>query len=490
MFGCFLLAFLPYAVSPEAEGVSSARLQSWIDACERRIDMVHGFVLLRHGKVVAEGSWKPYDTLNETHSLSSHSKCFITTAAGILVDEGRLDLDECVVDLLADKVPANPSEHLRRVRVRDLLSMNMGGSVSDNWVSVPDGDCVKAILARQPDQRPGEYFHYDSGATHLLCAILERKTGQPLMKFLQARLFGRLGIEKAWSTYDPKGLACGGWGFNMTTREICRIGQLYLDKGVWKGERIVSEDWATLATVKQTWTGKSPLEYRTNKSDWVQGFGFNFWRCQHGFYRADGAGGQFTIVMPRHDAVLSINSDVMDMQHVLDVVWEDFLPCLSETALPEDAAAAAALKTRCANLALKPVEGRRDGGEKFLGLSFAFENAPTALKGVRMTRAEDGWRLALTTEAGTFELPVGYNEWMQGTMRFTDWKYADSGRIVGTQRMASSAAVQQDGSVRVRILRLGGARRIDLHFRSKFFKPVVLGEVAGVSKEPFVGRPD
>ena len=90
------------AASPEAEGVSSAKLIRWIDACEREIDCLHGFVFLRHGKVIAEGSWKPYDTLNETHFLSSHSKCFVTTAVGFLVDEGVLDLDERVIDILAD----------------------------------------------------------------------------------------------------------------------------------------------------------------------------------------------------------------------------------------------------------------------------------------------------------------------------------------------------------------------------------------------------
>lgn len=126
LLSSLLLSFLPLASSPEAEGVSSREVMGWIDACEREIDSMHGFVFLRHGKVVAEGSWTPFDTLNVPHRLSSHSKCFITTAVGFLVDEGKLDLDERLVDLLPDKVPANPPENLRQVRVRDLLTMNFG----------------------------------------------------------------------------------------------------------------------------------------------------------------------------------------------------------------------------------------------------------------------------------------------------------------------------------------------------------------------------
>ena len=93
---------LPAAVSPEAEGVSSAGIMKWIDACERELDAMHGFVLLRHGKVIAEGSWAPYDTLNETHRLYSHSKAFTSTAVGFLVDDGKVDLDERVIDILPD----------------------------------------------------------------------------------------------------------------------------------------------------------------------------------------------------------------------------------------------------------------------------------------------------------------------------------------------------------------------------------------------------
>ena len=107
-------------------------------------------------------------------------------------------------------------------------------------------------------------------------------------------------------------------------------------------------------------SGKS-FRDRDLRNDWLHGFGFNFWRCQHGCYRADGSGGQCTIVFPEHEAVLSINSDVWNMQQVLNIVWEHFLPALAKDAQPEDRAGAEALKARCKALAHKPVAGSSSG---------------------------------------------------------------------------------------------------------------------------------
>ena len=473
---CTLLAFLLCPSSPEAEGVSSRKVLQWLDACDRDIDYLHGFVFLRHGKLIAEGTWAPCDTLNQPHLLSSHSKCFITTAIGFLVEDGKLDLDEPVIDILADKAPAKPSRNLVRLRVRDLLTMTLGSTRNEGWKNDRDGDWVKAILANEIDRTPGTAYKYDSGATHLLGAIIERKSGQPLMKFLKNRLFDRIGIEKAWTTYDPTGQACAAWGLHMTTREISLIGQLYLDKGVWNGTRLLSSDWVDLATTKQTHSGKDFNDRDKNgRNDWLLGFGLNFWRCQHGCYRADGWGGQYTIVFPEHDAVLSINADVVNMQHILDVVWEHFIPVFSPAALPEDREAAAALRMRCANLSLPPVAGKPDGGDAFLGRDYEFKSGPGSVKSVRLDKAAKGWTLQIKTGSGEYKVPVGFGGWECSTMRFSARNHEPLGEIVGDQRIATSAAVQDDGSIRLRMHLIDGIHRMDLHFCKRLFRPTVEG---------------
>lgn len=483
-FALALLAFLSPAASPEAVGVSSLQLLKWIDACEREIDTLHGFVLLRHGKVVAEGSWAPYRTLEETHRLSSHSKCFITTAVGILVDGGKLDLDERIVDIVPDKLPARPSPNLQSVRVRDLLTMTAGAKNPEGWTDDVAGDWVKAILAQDYATAPGRSFAYSSAATHLLGVIAERRAGMRLFDFLRERLFSKIGIERAWTTYDPNGNVCAAWGFNMTTREISLIGQLYLDKGVWNGRRILSEEWVSLATTKQTHSGKTFDDRdRLGRNDWLLGFGFNFWYCQHGAYRADGSGGQYTIVFPEQDAVLSINADVDDMQKVLDVVWRDLLPSLKPGSLPEDASASHALRARCASLALKPVEGTAQGGDRFYGRRFAFSKSADWLRGAQIDRKGNGWTLTLVTAAGEYAVPVAYGSWAGGEAVFSPLAYEPLGTLIGRQRLMSSAAVQKDGSLRVRVHQLDGMRRIDLNFRKRLIGGLTVdGSVAGQSE--------
>ena len=475
-----VFAFLPLASAPEAEGVSSRKVMEWIDACEQRIDCLHGFVLLKNGKLVAEGSWAPFDTLNRTHYLSSHSKCFTSTAAGFLVDDGKLDLDECVADILPDLVPADASENLRRVRVRDLMTMTMGSASTAGWSKEKAPDWLRHKLALPVERKPGQHFLYDSDATHLLGVIVSRRSGKPLMDFLKERLFRPLGIEKAWTTYDPTGNACAGWGINMTTREISLMGQLHLDRGVWNGRRILSEDWVSLATTKQTWSGKTPTEFQP-ENDWLYGFGFSWWRCQHGCYRADGSCGQYTIVFPEHRAVLSLNSDVTNMQHVLDVVWEKFLPALSAKPLPEDAAGAAALRARCAKLALPPVAGTREVSGKVLGGDYAFEKLSAYVSAVRLDAAEDGWKMTLTTEAGVNEVRVGFGRWIESEVVFSPRTYEKLGDVIGRQRVAASGAAQPDGSFAIRMNLLGGIHRYDLVFKRKLFKDVLELQSVGLT---------
>ena len=310
-------AEMEYA-TPESQGVDSQAILNWIDACEKTFDgvkegRIHGFVIVRHGKTIAEGSWKPFDTLNEPHMLYSHSKSFTSSAVGFLADDGKIDLDERIVDIFPDELPANPSDNLRQLRVRDLLTMNVG---KKDHLLRDGGDWVREFLSKDFGKKPGTGFRYDSDATYMLSAIVEKRTGKKLMDFLKERMFDKIGISSAWSTTSPQGIACGGWGMNMTTRDIARFGQLYLQQGRWGGEYVLSPSWVALATTRHTWSGWSNIGVKAlgEGSDWEQGYGFQFWRCRHGAYRADGAAGQLTVVLPECDMVVSVNAGLSNMQ--------------------------------------------------------------------------------------------------------------------------------------------------------------------------------
>ena len=434
-------------VPPESQGVSSAAIEQWITACERNLDAVHGFVIRRHGKVIAEGTWAPFDTLNETHMLYSHSKSFTSTAIGFLVDDGLLDIDERVVDIFPERVPANPSEHLRELRVRDLLTMNVGADYTDAERKDITGDWVKAFLGNPIDRLPGTGFKYDSGATFMLSAIVRKRTGRDLMEFLDGRLFRPLGFGTVWSGTAPDGTACGGWGMNMTTRDLAKFGELYLREGMWEGRRIISRDWVRLASALQTRTD------RPGTGDWSQGYGFQFWRCRHGAYRADGASGQLTVIFPEQDAVVSIHAGLGDMQKELDVIWDYLLPAFGPRTLPVDSAAVSKLRARCASLRLAPLAGSAASAK--LPMTGALDKPALGFCRPLLSKEGEGWVL----EENGRRLAVGNGAWARTDWEFTKDLVEPLFVVTSTRKVAASGAWTAPGELKVRWHVLGGIQK-------------------------------
>ncbi len=340
--------------TPEAEGIASSAILAFVEAADRDIHELHSFMLLRHGQVVAEGWWTPYAP-QHPHMLFSLSKSFTSSAIGLAVNEGRLSIDDPVISFFPDDLPAEVSPNLAALRVRHLLSMSVGhdsDSVQTMTTHV-DGSWVKGFLARPLVYEPGTQFLYNSGATFMLSAIIQKLTGMKLLDYLQPRLLTPLGIEGATWEENPQGINTGGWGMNIKTEDIARFGQMYLQKGVWQGQRLLPESWIAQATSKQIDNGSDPL------NDWNQGYCFQFWRCQHNAYRGDGAFGQYCIVMPDQDAVLAITSGVSDMQAVLNLVWKHLLPAMGKSSLPADTAGQDALRCQLSGLALLPPSGAK-----------------------------------------------------------------------------------------------------------------------------------
>jgi CubicO group peptidase (beta-lactamase class C family) len=213
---------------------------AFVDEADQRLDSLHSFMLLRHGHVVAEGWWVPYHPRSR-HSLYSLSKSFTSTAIGIAIAEGKLHLDDRVLDFFPEDAPAEPSEQLKAMRISDLLRMSTGHQTEPP--RPPDGHWVKLFLAHPVPFKPGTHFLYNTSATYMCSAILQKATGMTLLDYLRPRLFDPLGIENpSWET-SPQGISVGGSGLSVRTEDIARFGQLYLQKGRWQGEQLVPEAW-------------------------------------------------------------------------------------------------------------------------------------------------------------------------------------------------------------------------------------------------------
>ena len=447
---CAASAFaLMEPATPESQGVPSEAILKFIDGCEKTFDAgdlgaMHGFVIVRHGKVIAEGSWKPFDTLNETHMLYSHSKSFTSSAIGLLADRGKIDLDERIVDIFSNEVPAKVSENLAQLRVRDLLTMNVG---KKDHLLRDGGDWVKEFLSKDFFRKPGTGFKYDSDATYMLAAIVEKKSGMKMMDYLQKNMFDQIGIAKAWTTCSPQGIPCGGWGMNMTTRELARFGQLYLNRGDWDGKRVLSSDWVSLATTRQTWSGWQNVGVKAlgEGTDWEQGYGFQFWRCRHGAYRADGAGGQYTVVIPEKDMVVSAHAGLGDFPKELDLIWDNLLPVLKDAPLAENPSAQKKLADRLAKLAIKPVEFAR-ARKWTTPFEFSLRENARGFKSVRFDPKDGGGCICtLVTRAGEQKFPAGTGEWQEGSIRIDTENYEGLGAYIGEHKTMASCGFVTGG---------------------------------------------
>jgi len=348
---------------PSAQGVDARGLLDFLDAAERDGLGLHSLMIARHGHVVAEGWWSPY-AADRVHLGYSLSKTLTATAVGFLVHEGRLSLDDLVLDHFPDIDRATVPAGWHDVRIRHCLSMTVGHEY-DAWADVFDRmsgsdwgdstDWVLRVLATEPTQEPGTVFAYNQVATYLLAVIVRQLAGVGVADVLRPRLLTPLGLPDIPWHRDPLGRELGFTGAHLTTEAIASVAQLYLDRGWWQGHQLLPEWWVDEAT-----QAFGPLNTDPEAGeDWRRGYGYSFWMQRYG-YRGDGAYGQYLMVLPDHDTVVAITSEVQRMQSTLDALWEHVVPAIGGSGPVE---ADAELAGRLAALEIPPAGGDALGPE-------------------------------------------------------------------------------------------------------------------------------
>ena len=401
---------LPRA-TPESQGVSSAAILAFVEAAEKDVDALHSLMVLRKGQVIAEGWWEPYRR-DDPHVLFSLTKSFASTGIGLAVAEGKLSLDDTVLSFFPDDAPVAPSDNLKAMRVRDLLNMSTGhhADVIERFpYTAADVSQPRVFLALPVAHKPGTHFVYNTPASHMLSEIVQKATGQSLHDYLAPRLFEPLGMRGVRWEKTPRGVTLGGFGMSATTEDIARFGQMLLQKGRWNGKQVVPAAWVETATARQASNGSNP------KSDWDQGYGYQFWRCRHGHYRGDGAFGQYAIVMPEHEVVVAITSGVRNMQAVMDLVWERLLPGIQAGPLAADPATHGRLQAKLGALSLPAQAGQPTSpvARQVSGVAYELPKNDDGLEAVGLdVRAEP----ALVFRSGGREqrVPVGIGSWKRG----------------------------------------------------------------------------
>ncbi len=338
--------------SPESVGISSAAIERFIDTmCEHEEDQeTHGFTIIRHKKIVAEGFFAPFK--DEPHVIQSCSKAFTAAAVGLAVQEGLLGLDDPVANYLPEYLPENPDPRTMKMTVRQLMFMADGHE--KKVFAYPNFEIAPAQLKRDFFAAPfahdsGTVFKYENTDPYILSAVINKVTGMDMMDYLKPRFLDKLKLNP-YHLKDDEGMTVGYSTIRLRMEELARFGQCYMDGGVWEGERIFSEEWVKDATAKHIDT--LAAKRKVKDDDWKQGYAYLMWRGQHNSFRFCGAFGQICACYPDYDLMICLNSGhTQVVQDELDSFYENILTKL-EDSLPENPEALESLRRRCASLSL------------------------------------------------------------------------------------------------------------------------------------------
>ena len=405
-----MTALLPRS-APSDLNVDAARVVGFLDAIDAAGMDFHSLMILRHGAVVTEGWWAPYRR-DDIQLLYSLSKTFLAMAVGIAIGEGRFSAEDLVADLLPGLVSHPLPDHLRQLRVRHLLSMASGHREETLPRIVAMGpDPVRNFLALTPDEAPGSVFAYNQGNSLTLSQIVTSTTGQRAVDYLRPRLLDPLRIHQAEWLSIPTGIDQGFSGLHVTTESVAKLGQLVLQNGRWGEAQLVPAEF--VAECRRPQIGNS--RQQTNP-DWRQGYGYQMWMCLHGAQRADGAFGQFAVVLPDADAVIACTAQVIDMQTQLDLVWKHLLPAFRD-ARPS-AAADRELAQRLERLSIPAVRAGAPGPERAVALSPTSYAGPFTerIERVRIEPMPAGTRLVLTVRGAEHVFEVHNQRWCDGEL--------------------------------------------------------------------------
>lgn len=307
-------------VFPEDVGIPSRVILDFLEELESyEHTELHGLMIMRHGKVCAEGWWFPY-TPGRAHICWSLGKTYTATAIGLAITDKLLTLDTRLIDIFPDLVPEMPCENLSKICIRHLLSMSGGmktmSSEGPGW--------LPRFIQTEVEFEPGTVFMYNSMGTNTLGAVIKRVTGEDMEDYLRKKLGEKLGmnLDEMYWTRIPDDAPWAAGGLYSCTENNLRLMQLYLQGGKWNGEQILDPEYVRQATTMQidNTIGYTPEWTRQTSPEATVGYGFQIWMCSYpGAYRADGASGQYSIVFPDLDMVVAINETCPD-QHTAEVL--------------------------------------------------------------------------------------------------------------------------------------------------------------------------
>lgn len=442
--------------SPESVGIPSRAILNFLQRIDTERINMHGFLLVRRNQIAVEGYWAPW-SVERKHRMYSISKSFVSLAVGMMIDEGKLTLDDRVAEYFSDKLPKELHPWLAASTVRDLLTMSTAHSRTS--YTRDDPDWVWTFFNKSPSHPSGTIFSYDTAATVVLTATVERLAGMPFLDYMRPRFLDRVGFSAdAWCVRTPEGGSWGGSGVICTLRDLAKIALVCMNGGVWGGEQVLPEDYVRAATANQI----------DNAMCGNHGYGYQIWRDKENGFSFRGMGSQYAICFPDQDFLFTCISDTQGApagSAIPAVMREEIYPHLSDTPLPEDGDAYAELTDKIAQLAILPLPGNAavQVASEVNGAWYALEDNPMGITRMRLSFEGDQGTWEYTNDQGDKVLKFGIGRMVSGTFPQRNYFGEQIGTVSGKEYecLASAAWIDEktlNMEVYITDIHLGGLR--------------------------------
>ncbi|MFC6336650.1 serine hydrolase [Pseudomonas sp. CCM 7891] len=420
---------LPRAL-PHERGVDARGIVDFLAAVAEAGLELHSFMLYRQGAVVTEAFWQPYSARRK-HVQHSATKSWTATAVGLLVDDGRLKLNDTVISFFPELCPVEVSANLAAMTVEDLLTMRTGhqrGISGGAWRNL-QSSWVAAFLQEPVDEPPGKSFIYSSASSFMLSAIVTQVSGQTMHALLEERVLGFLGLDPLEWDLAPGGFNSGGNGLSCTTEDSLKFGVLHLNQGQWQGRQLLSPKWigeATRNQVEDVWMGEfDGKQYLPRSKDAAnevprEGYGYQWWMTKHEGYYASGVFGQYCIVLPEQDTVIAFTCGLrLGERRLHAALWEHLFPALGRDAT-DPKACQAQLDALLEGLRLPMLQGLKQSSSALaLQGRFAIEPNEDGVREIAFDFQADYCDFSLVDHRGSHHLRIGLQQPIESSTSLT-----------------------------------------------------------------------
>ncbi len=382
----------------------------FLDRCEESLESLYSFCVVKGNQILSEGYYAPMQAsqLKMTHSMS---KSINALAVGIALGDGKIHLDDKLVDFFPEAMPPDPDPRIQKITVRDMLMMAASSVATSAAFSGVKGSWKTFYLSSVPKYEPGEMFSYDTGAAYMLSCIVTKVMGKNSLDVLRERVFCHMGIEDVCWLEDAEGNNTGGWGFYMRAKDMCKLGRLFLNYGNWDGQQLIPEWFMREASKKQIDTFDNP------GTGWGYGYGYQFWRFPENTFGYFGAFGQLCVCSPEKDMYVVTTGGCTreENRRLLTIITETIFAESCNEPIPYNDSAYQVLKDRLAKLQLPVLEGNALSGSEsdYFDKQYTFTPNDTGISRMKIKRKDSVHiQIEMELRGELVSFVCGYKEWV------------------------------------------------------------------------------